>query len=57
MEVAAFRGVSLGVSMAPWLLLVPGAAWGALGGTQILFTAWLGALWHHEALGLRRWCA
>lgn len=29
--------------------------WGALGGTQILFTAWLGALWHHEALGLRRW--
>jgi drug/metabolite transporter (DMT)-like permease len=29
--------------------------WGALGGTQILFTASLGALWHHEALGLRRW--
>jgi multidrug transporter EmrE-like cation transporter len=29
--------------------------WGALGGTQILFTACLGALWHHEALGLRRW--
>jgi len=30
MEVAAFRGVSLGVSMAPWLLLVPGVAWGQL---------------------------
>lgn len=29
--------------------------WGALGGTQILFTASLGALWHHESLGLRRW--
>lgn len=29
--------------------------WGALGGTQILFTACLGALWHHETLGLRRW--
>jgi drug/metabolite transporter (DMT)-like permease len=29
--------------------------WGALGGTQILFTAALGALWHHERLGLRRW--
>lgn len=29
--------------------------WGALGGTQILFTASLGALWHHETLGLRRW--
>lgn len=29
--------------------------WGALGGTQILFTAGLGALWHHEALGARRW--
>jgi drug/metabolite transporter (DMT)-like permease len=29
--------------------------WGALGGTQILFTAGLGALWHQERLGLRRW--
>jgi drug/metabolite transporter (DMT)-like permease len=29
--------------------------WGALGGTQILFTAFLGAAWHHERLGLRRW--
>lgn len=29
--------------------------WGALGGTQILFTAGLGALLHREALGLRRW--
>jgi drug/metabolite transporter (DMT)-like permease len=29
--------------------------WGALGGTQILFTAALGALWHRERLGLRRW--
>lgn len=30
-EVAAFRGMSLGVSMAPWLLLVPAHAWRALG--------------------------
>jgi drug/metabolite transporter (DMT)-like permease len=29
--------------------------WGALGGTQILFTAALGALWHDERLGWRRW--
>lgn len=29
-ETAAFRGVSLGASMAPWLLLVPGGAWAAL---------------------------
>jgi drug/metabolite transporter (DMT)-like permease len=29
--------------------------WGALGGTQILFTAALGALWHKETLGPRRW--
>ena len=29
-EVAAFRGASLGLSMAPWLLLVPARAWGAL---------------------------
>jgi drug/metabolite transporter (DMT)-like permease len=29
--------------------------WGALGGTQILFTAALGALWHKETLGARRW--
>jgi hypothetical protein len=29
--------------------------WGALGGSQILFTACLGALWHDEALGSRRW--
>jgi drug/metabolite transporter (DMT)-like permease len=29
--------------------------WGALGGSQILFTACLGALWHDEALGPRRW--
>jgi hypothetical protein len=28
--------------------------WGALAGTQILFTAALGALWHHEALGRLR---
>jgi drug/metabolite transporter (DMT)-like permease len=29
--------------------------WGALGGTQILFTAALGAAWHRETLGARRW--
>lgn len=32
LETAAFRGVSLGASMAPWLLLVPAAAWQALAG-------------------------
>lgn len=39
-EVAAFRGASLGVSMAPWLLLVPGEAWGALGShaTELVLT-------------------
>ena len=30
MEVAAFRCASLDVSMAPWLLLVPAAAWSGL---------------------------
>jgi drug/metabolite transporter (DMT)-like permease len=46
MEVAAFRGVSLGVSMAPWLLLVPSAAWVALGGQAgpLLVTVALTAL-------------
>lgn len=41
MRVAAFRGVSLGASMAPWLLFVPAAAWSALGGQAwpLLMTA------------------
>jgi drug/metabolite transporter (DMT)-like permease len=41
MRVAAFRGLSLGASMTPWLLFVPAAAWSALSeqpGT-LLFTA------------------
>ncbi|HEV8550377.1 MAG TPA: EamA family transporter [Polyangiaceae bacterium] len=29
--------------------------WGALAGTQVLFTAVLGVLWHRELMGLRRW--
>lgn len=29
--------------------------WGALAGTQVLFTALLGVLWHRELMGLRRW--
>ena len=29
--------------------------WGALAGTQVLFTAVLGVLWHREAMGVRRW--
>jgi drug/metabolite transporter (DMT)-like permease len=29
--------------------------WGALAGTQVLFTAVLGVLWHREAMGFRRW--
>jgi drug/metabolite transporter (DMT)-like permease len=45
-EVAAFRGVSLGLSMAPWLLLVPARAWGALFGHAwaLLLTAAVTAL-------------
>lgn len=38
-EVAAFRGASLGVSMAPWLLLVPATAWGALGAHPLALLA------------------
>jgi drug/metabolite transporter (DMT)-like permease len=30
MEVAAWRGISLGLTMAPWLLFVPADAWAAL---------------------------
>jgi drug/metabolite transporter (DMT)-like permease len=29
--------------------------WGALAGTQVLFTAVLGVLWHREVTGVRRW--
>lgn len=29
--------------------------WAAMGGTQVLMTALLGALWHHETVGVRRW--
>ena len=29
--------------------------WGALAGTQVLFTAVLGVLWHREVVGPRRW--
>jgi drug/metabolite transporter (DMT)-like permease len=29
--------------------------WGALAGTQVLFTAVLGVLWHRELMGVRRW--
>ena len=29
--------------------------WGAVAGTQVLFTATLGVAWHREAMGLRRW--
>jgi drug/metabolite transporter (DMT)-like permease len=29
--------------------------WGALAGTQVLFTAVFGVLWHRELIGLRRW--
>ncbi len=29
--------------------------WGALAGTQVLFTAVLGVVWHREVMGLRRW--
>ena len=29
--------------------------WAAMGGTQVLFTALLGTLWHRETMGWRRW--
>jgi drug/metabolite transporter (DMT)-like permease len=29
--------------------------WGALAGTQVLFTAVLGVVWHRELMGWRRW--
>jgi drug/metabolite transporter (DMT)-like permease len=29
--------------------------WGALAGTQVLFTAVFGVLWHRELMGVRRW--
>jgi len=29
--------------------------WGALAGTQVLFTGVLGVLWHRELMGARRW--
>ena len=29
--------------------------WGAIAGTQVLFTAALGVLWHREVMGTRRW--
>lgn len=31
--------------------------WGALAGTQVLFTAVFGVLWHRELMGFRRWAA
>jgi len=29
--------------------------WAAMGGMQVLLTALLGALWHRETVGIRRW--
>lgn len=29
--------------------------WAAMGGTQVLLTAWFGSLWHRERMGFRRW--
>jgi drug/metabolite transporter (DMT)-like permease len=36
MQIAAWRGVSLGITMAPWLLWVPREAWSALAGQGVL---------------------
>lgn len=51
---AAPTVVGSGASM---LALKLGAlgVWGAVAGTQVLFTAALGVLWHRETMGLRRW--
>ncbi len=37
------------------LTLGPLGMWSALAGTQALFTAGLGVLWHRERMGARRW--
>jgi drug/metabolite transporter (DMT)-like permease len=37
------------------LTLGPLGMWSALAGTQALFTAGLGVLWHRERMGVRRW--
>jgi drug/metabolite transporter (DMT)-like permease len=37
------------------LNLGPLGVWGALGGSQVLFTALIGVRWHDEHMGLRRW--
>lgn len=46
--------IGSGASMAA-LALGPLGVWGALGGSQILFTALIAVRWHREQMGLRRW--
>jgi drug/metabolite transporter (DMT)-like permease len=46
--------VGSGASMLA-LTLGPLGLWAALGGTQVLFTALFGTLWHRETMGWRRW--
>lgn len=65
LRVLARRVLRIGAASAPTavgsgasvLALTLGAVgvWGALAGTQVLFTAVLGAMWHREIMGLRRW--
>lgn len=46
--------IGSGASMAA-LNLGPLGVWGALGGSQVLFTALIAVRWHREHMGLRRW--
>ncbi len=46
--------IGSGAAMAA-LSLGPLGVWGALGGSQILFTALIAVRWHRERMGLRRW--
>ncbi len=46
--------IGSGAAMAA-LALGPLGVWGALGGSQILFTAFIAVRWHREQMGFRRW--
>lgn len=46
--------IGSGAAMAA-LSLGPLGVWGALGGSQILFTALIAVRWHREQMGFRRW--
>jgi drug/metabolite transporter (DMT)-like permease len=51
---SAPTAIGSGASIAA-LNLGPLGVWGALGGSQVLFTALIAVRWHREHMGLRRW--